>query len=177
MPRYEVSGAIDVDIEVGVGFVEVIASDRTDGVIEVSPTKPGRCGDVSLAREATVSFEAGRLRTSVRGTHDTIDTAAFATGSNLSSAPLRPIAHPAARFAGRQRGKSTGNPIRRVRDMSDDRTPTPRREPIPAGVLLGMRCRDRNRHLPRCETTPPGLPAAQFYGYRPSVALLQQATA
>lgn len=65
MPRYEVPGPIDVDIEVGVGFVELIASERTDVVVEVSPTKSGRSGDVSLAREAVVSFDAGRLRVSV----------------------------------------------------------------------------------------------------------------
>jgi hypothetical protein len=79
MPRYDVSGPIDIDIEVGVGFVEVIASDRTDVVVEVSPSKPGRSGDVSLAREAAVSFEAGRLRISVPrrlnlfGQNDSVD--------------------------------------------------------------------------------------------------------
>jgi len=62
MPSYETPGPIEVDIDLGVGYVEVIASDRADAVAEISPTKPGRSGDVSLAREATVSFEAGRLR-------------------------------------------------------------------------------------------------------------------
>jgi hypothetical protein len=65
MPSYDVPGPIDLDLNVGVGFVEVIASDRTDAVVEVSPSKPGRSGDVSLAREAVVSFDSGRLRVNV----------------------------------------------------------------------------------------------------------------
>ena len=65
MPRYEVSGPVDVDGALGAGFVAALASDRTDVVGEVLPTKPGRSGDVSMAREAVVSFEAGRLRISV----------------------------------------------------------------------------------------------------------------
>jgi DUF4097 and DUF4098 domain-containing protein YvlB len=62
VPNYDVSGPIDVDLNVGAGFVDVIASDRTDAVVEVSPSKPGRSGDVSLAREVAVSFDSGRLR-------------------------------------------------------------------------------------------------------------------
>ena len=91
MPSYDVPGPIDVDIEVGVGFVEMIASDRTDVVIEVSPTRPGRSGDMSLAREAVVSFGAGRLRTSVPrrlnlfGQSDSVDVRCeLPTGSRLA---------------------------------------------------------------------------------------------
>jgi hypothetical protein len=62
MPSYDVSGPIDVDLNVGVGLVDVVASDRTDAVVEVSPSKPGRSGDESLAREAVVSFDGGLLR-------------------------------------------------------------------------------------------------------------------
>jgi hypothetical protein len=65
VPRYEVSGPIDLEIKAAVGFVEIIASDRTDAVVDVSPSKPGRGGDVSLAREAVVSFDSGRLRITV----------------------------------------------------------------------------------------------------------------
>jgi hypothetical protein len=65
MPSYPVSGPIELDLDVGVGFVDVVASDRTDAVVEVSPSKPGRSGDVSLAREAAVSFDSGRLRVAV----------------------------------------------------------------------------------------------------------------
>lgn len=65
MPSYDVSGPIDLDVTAGVGFVEISASDRTDAVIEVLPSKPGRGGDESLAREATVSFDGGRVRVKV----------------------------------------------------------------------------------------------------------------
>lgn len=62
---FDVSGPIDVDLGVGIGFVEVIASERTDAIVDVSPSNPGRSGDVSLARQATVSFDGDRLRISV----------------------------------------------------------------------------------------------------------------
>jgi hypothetical protein len=65
MPRYQVSGPIDLDVTVGVAFVEIVASDRPDVVVEVEPGKPGRGGDESLARDSTVSFDSGRVRVKV----------------------------------------------------------------------------------------------------------------
>jgi hypothetical protein len=65
MPSYDVSGPIDLDITVGVAFVDIVASDRRDAVVEVVPSKPGRSGDESLARESTVSFDSGRVRVKV----------------------------------------------------------------------------------------------------------------
>jgi hypothetical protein len=66
MPAYESRTPIDADIDVGsAGHVEVVASDRADTTVEVTPTHPGRSGDVSLAREATVAFENNRLRVRV----------------------------------------------------------------------------------------------------------------
>jgi hypothetical protein len=65
MPSYDVSGPIDLDVTAGVGFVDIAASDRTDAVAEVVPSKRGRSGDESLAREATVSFDSGVLRVKV----------------------------------------------------------------------------------------------------------------
>jgi hypothetical protein len=92
VPSYDVSGPIDVDVNLGVGFVELIASDRTDAVVEVSPRKPGRSGDVSLAREAAVSFEGGRLRISVPrrlnlfGQSDSVEIRAeLPTGSRVAA--------------------------------------------------------------------------------------------
>lgn len=63
--RFDVSGPIDLDIAVGVAFVDIVASDRADVVVDIVPSKPGRTGDESLAREATVSFDRGRLRVKV----------------------------------------------------------------------------------------------------------------
>jgi hypothetical protein len=65
MPSYDVSGPVDLDITASVAFVDIIASDRTDAVVEVSASKPGRSGDESLARESTVSFDSGRFRVKV----------------------------------------------------------------------------------------------------------------
>jgi hypothetical protein len=65
MPSYDVSGPIDLDVTTGVGFVDIVASNRTDAVAEVVPSKLGRSGDESLAREATVSFDSGLLRVKV----------------------------------------------------------------------------------------------------------------
>jgi hypothetical protein len=65
MPSYDVSGPIDLDVTAGVGFVDIVASDRTDAVVAVVPSRPGRNGDESLAREATVSFDSGVLRVKV----------------------------------------------------------------------------------------------------------------
>ena len=68
MPAYESPAPVDVSIDVGSsGHVEVVASDRTDTTAEVSPSNPDRPGDVSLAREATVTFENNRLRVRVQG--------------------------------------------------------------------------------------------------------------
>lgn len=65
MPSYDVSGPVDLDVTVGVAFVDIVASDRPDAVVEIVPSKPGRSGDESLARESTVSFDSGRLRVKV----------------------------------------------------------------------------------------------------------------
>jgi DUF4097 and DUF4098 domain-containing protein YvlB len=85
-----VTAPVDAEIDLGVGYAEVIASDRADVVAEVSPTNPGRAGDVSLAREASVSFTAGRLRVNVPkrmnlfGQNDSIDVRVeLPTGSRL----------------------------------------------------------------------------------------------
>jgi hypothetical protein len=65
MPAYESLAPIDADLNVSSGHVEVVASDRADTTVDVTPTNPGRPGDVALAREATVAFENNRLRVRV----------------------------------------------------------------------------------------------------------------
>src|SRR4051812_45139814 len=65
MPSYDVSGPIDLDIAVGVALVDIVASDRPNATVEIVPSRPGRGGDESLAREATVSFDSGRVRVKV----------------------------------------------------------------------------------------------------------------
>lgn len=68
MPAYESLAPIDADIDVSSsGHIEVVASDRADTTVEVTPTNPERSGDVSLARQATVAFENNQLRVRVPG--------------------------------------------------------------------------------------------------------------
>ncbi|MER7276092.1 hypothetical protein ABT369_16710 [Dactylosporangium sp. NPDC000244] len=65
MPSYDVSGPIDLDVTAGVAFVDIVASDRPDAVVEIVPSRAGRGGDESLARDATVTFDNGRVRVKV----------------------------------------------------------------------------------------------------------------
>jgi hypothetical protein len=68
MPAFESLSPIDASIDVAAsGRVDVIASDRSDTTVEVTPTNPDRSGDVSLARQTTVAFEHNRLRVRVPG--------------------------------------------------------------------------------------------------------------
>ncbi|MGN6325898.1 DUF4097 family beta strand repeat-containing protein [Pseudolysinimonas sp.] len=65
MPAFAVTAPVDADLEVSIGSLDIVASDRADVVAELLPTHPGRAGDESLARESTVSFDGGRLRVRV----------------------------------------------------------------------------------------------------------------
>jgi hypothetical protein len=97
MPVYESLAPIDADIDVGSsGHVEVVASDRADTTVEVSPTNPGRSGDVSLAREATVAFENNQLRVRVElptGSRAEIETAYGSVRLRGELAATRIVAH------------------------------------------------------------------------------------
>ena len=91
MSSYDVSGPIDLDVTAGVGFVDIVASDRTAAVVEVVPSKPGRSGDESLAREAAISFDSGVLRVKVPrrlnlfGKNDSVDVRCeVPTGSRVT---------------------------------------------------------------------------------------------
>ena len=65
MPTYESLTPIDADINVSAGHVEMVASDRADTTVEITPTNPDRSGDVAMARQATFAFENNRLRVRV----------------------------------------------------------------------------------------------------------------
>ena len=91
MPSYDASGPIDLDVTAGVAFVDIVASDRRDAVVEVVPSKPGRSGDESLARETAVSFDSGRVRVKVPrrrilfGKSDSVDVRCeVPTGSRIT---------------------------------------------------------------------------------------------
>ena len=61
MPTYSTPTPIDLAINLQVGAIEVIASDRTDTVVTASPTNPGNAGDRRAAEETKVNFDGHRL--------------------------------------------------------------------------------------------------------------------
>ena len=61
MPTFETPQPIAITVDVFVGQVEIIASDRTDTVVEVRPSDPERKADVRGAQETEVGLVAGIL--------------------------------------------------------------------------------------------------------------------
>ena len=61
MPTYTTPTPIDVAIHLPVGAIEIVASDRSDTVVTVTPTNPAKAVDRRGAEETTVDFAAQRL--------------------------------------------------------------------------------------------------------------------
>ena len=61
MPTYNTPTPIDLAINLQVGGIEVIASDRTDTVVTVSPTNPSKAVDRRGAEETKVEFDGERV--------------------------------------------------------------------------------------------------------------------
>jgi hypothetical protein len=61
MPEFETPQPITVTVDLFLGHVEVIASDRATTVVEVRPTDPAKKDDVRAARETEVDFSADHL--------------------------------------------------------------------------------------------------------------------
>jgi DUF4097 and DUF4098 domain-containing protein YvlB len=61
MPTFATPAPITANIEPGVGYVTIVASDRDDTVVEVRPTNPANQSDVDAAERTTVEFAAGTL--------------------------------------------------------------------------------------------------------------------
>jgi DUF4097 and DUF4098 domain-containing protein YvlB len=61
MPTFETPQPIAISVDLFVGHVEVIASDRTDTVVEVRPSDAAKKEDVRAAEETEVDFAAGNL--------------------------------------------------------------------------------------------------------------------
>ena len=93
MPTFDTPGPIAVSIEVGIGDIRVVASDRTDTVVEVRPTDPAKNADVAAAEQTRVELAGGRLlikapkswkRYGSRGNAESIDVEiALPAGSRL----------------------------------------------------------------------------------------------
>jgi hypothetical protein len=61
MPAFETPQPIAITVDVFLGHVEIIASDRTDTVVEVRPSDAAKKDDVRAAEETEVGFAAGNL--------------------------------------------------------------------------------------------------------------------
>ncbi len=61
MPTFETPKPITVDVELGVGDIRIDASERTDTVVEVLPSDPGKPGDVTAAEQTRIDLAGGRL--------------------------------------------------------------------------------------------------------------------
>jgi DUF4097 and DUF4098 domain-containing protein YvlB len=61
MPTFPTPEPIGVTIELALGDVHVIASDRDDTVVAVNPSDRSRPADIEAADQTTVEFDAGRL--------------------------------------------------------------------------------------------------------------------
>ena len=61
MPTYDTPAPITATIDVGLGHVRIVASDRTDTVVDVRPTDPSREADVRAAEQCRVEYASGRL--------------------------------------------------------------------------------------------------------------------
>jgi ABC-2 type transport system ATP-binding protein len=61
MPTFDTPGPIAVTAELGVGDLRVVASDRTDTIVEVRPSDPTKKADVTAAEQTRVEYADGRL--------------------------------------------------------------------------------------------------------------------
>lgn len=61
MPAFETPEPISLRLELGVGDVRIVASDRDNTVVEVRPSDPAKKADVSAAEQTTVEYANGGL--------------------------------------------------------------------------------------------------------------------
>lgn len=93
MPTYPTPTPIDLAVDLPVGGIDVVASDRADTVVTVSPGNPTRPVDVRGAAETTVTFDGQRLtivgprpRLSWIGPTESVDvTVELPSGSRLTA--------------------------------------------------------------------------------------------
>ena len=61
MPTFDTPEPISVTLEVGVGDIRIVASDRTDAIVDVRPSDPAKRSDVTAAEQTRVDYASGRL--------------------------------------------------------------------------------------------------------------------
>jgi DUF4097 and DUF4098 domain-containing protein YvlB len=93
MPTFDTPSAIDLAVSLPVGVLDVVASDRNDTVVTVSPTRPDKAVDVRGAADTKVEFDGRRLtvtapkpRFSILGPWESIDVKVeLPAGSRLTA--------------------------------------------------------------------------------------------
>ena len=93
MPTFDTPEPISVNVELGVGDLQIVASDRADTVVEVEPSDPDQAVRRGCRRKTTVEYANGVLRIkapkgwkrySFRGGAESIDVRVeLPTGSHL----------------------------------------------------------------------------------------------
>jgi Putative adhesin len=61
MPTFDTPEPISVTLDVGVGDIQLVASDRGDTVVDVRPSDPAKKSDVTAAEQTHVEYASGRL--------------------------------------------------------------------------------------------------------------------
>jgi hypothetical protein len=61
MPTFDTPEPISVTVELGVGDLRIVASDRTDTLVEVRPSDAAKKADVAAAEQTRVEYDGGRL--------------------------------------------------------------------------------------------------------------------
>lgn len=61
MPSFDTPESVSVTVELGVGDIQIVASERSDTVVDVQPTDPAKTADVTAAEHTRVEFANGRL--------------------------------------------------------------------------------------------------------------------
>ncbi len=93
MPVFDTPTPIDLAIHLPVGAIDIVATDRADTVVTVTPTNPARTQDQRGADETKVDFDGQRLtvtapkpRFSVIGPSESVDVRVeLPTGSRLTA--------------------------------------------------------------------------------------------
>lgn len=62
MPTFSTPQSISVTVDIEIGTIRVVASDRDDTVVEVRPTDPAHPSDMSAAEQTKTDLAAGRLQ-------------------------------------------------------------------------------------------------------------------
>ncbi len=61
MPTFDTPEPISVTVEIGVGDIRIVASDRSDTMVEVRPSDSAKKSDVTAAEQTRVEYADGRL--------------------------------------------------------------------------------------------------------------------